>query len=157
MKNTYLKAAALGMIAGMRSMSAPAFVSDHLRHAQSPALSQSPLAFLGSAKTATAFKVLALGELVGDKLPFVPARTAPGPLTGRLVFGGMCGAALCVAEDEPLAAGMVVGAIAALASSFGFYHFRRRLGQVTKLPDPAIAVAEDALMLGVGYSLFHGK
>ncbi len=155
MTNTYLKAARLGVIAGMRSMSAPALISDHLARTQPPALLHSPLAFLASAQTALVFKFLAGGELVGDKLPFVPARIAPGPLTGRVASGALSGAAVCLAEGERAEMGALVGAVAAAASTYGFYHFRRWLGQVTKLPDPAIAVAEDALAAGIGWSLFQ--
>ena len=154
MKSTYLQAAGLGMIAGMRSMSAPAIVSDHLARAQSPPLLHSRLAFLASPRTALLLKALALGELVGDKLPFVPARIAPGPLIARAVSGSLSGAAVCVKEEEQVAVGVLIGAAAALASSYGFYYLRRRLGQVSKLPDPVIAVAEDAVMLGIGITLF---
>ena len=155
MTNTYLKAAGLGLIAGMRSMSAPALVSDRLAREQPPGLRESPLAFLAAPLTANIFKFLAVGELTGDKLPFVPARIAPGPLTSRVGSGALCGAAVCLADGESAGAGAAVGAAAAAASTFAFYHLRRKLGQVTKLPDPAVAVAEDALMVSIGWRIFQ--
>src|SRR3984957_15912062 len=42
--------------------------------------------------TAIVFTVLALGELVVDKLPKTLSRTAPAVLISRLVFGGLIGA-----------------------------------------------------------------
>ena len=94
MPNTYLQAACLGVVAGMRSMGAPALVSDHLAHSQSPSLGPSPLRWLGTTQAATITKFLAAGEVIGDKLPMAPARIAPIPLFGRVMSGGLCGAAL---------------------------------------------------------------
>ena len=151
MPNTYLQAACLGVIAGMRSMGAPALVSDRLARTPSGAPEGSPLRWLGTAKTAQVFKILAAGEIVGDKLPRTPARTAPGPLSARLLSGALSGAALCAAGGKPPSAGAAVGALGALAGTFAFYHLRRRLGQATGLPDPIVAVAEDALAYGGGW------
>src|SRR5277367_6479384 len=50
--------------------------------------------------TAMVFTVLALGELVGDKLPKTPARTAPAQLIARLVFGGLIGAIAAAGLDR---------------------------------------------------------
>ena len=36
---------------------------------------------------------LALGEMLMDKTPFVPARIMPGPLSGRMASGALVGAA----------------------------------------------------------------
>jgi len=37
----------------------------------------------------TALKIAAVGELIADKLPFVPARTMPAGLAARIISGGL--------------------------------------------------------------------
>ncbi len=150
MLNVYWKAAALGVVAGMRSMTAPALVSDRLAKNHG-AVADSRFAWMASPTTATVFKVLAAGELVGDKLPMTPSRLAPGPLTGRIASGALCGAALCASDRERAEVGAVVGALAAVAGAWAFYHLRRSADAATGLPDPVVAVVEDALAVGGGW------
>ena len=156
MPNTYLQAACLGIIAGMRSMGAPALVSDHLARTQSAALEQSPLRWLGTAKTAQVTKFLAVGEIIGDKLPFTPSRVAPGPLFGRIASGGLSGAALCAADGKRAGLGAVIGVAGSIAGAYGFYHLRRTLGQKLPIPDPILGAAEDVLVYGGGWKVLQG-
>lgn len=151
MSNTYLQAACLGVIAGMRSMAAPALVSDHFARTPSADLEGSPLRWLGTAKTAKVTKFLAAGEIVGDKLPMTPSRVAPGPLFGRIASGGLCGAALCTAAGKRTEVGAALGVAGAIAGAYGFYHLRRMLGQKLPIPDPVIGAAEDLLAFGTGW------
>jgi uncharacterized membrane protein len=150
MLSTYTKAACLGLIAGMRTMSAPALVSGMLTATCSDELVGTPLEWFALPTTAAVFKLLAAGELIADKLPGVPARTEPGALIGRGVMGALSGSAVCVADGEGMVEGAVIGALSAVASAFAFYHLRRWLTEATPLPDSAVAVAEDALALGLG-------
>ena len=152
--NLYLRAIGIGTVAGMRSASAPAFTSNYFAKHPSLFLNSSPLKSLGLTATANVLKLMALGEIVADKLPFAPPRTQPGPLGARAVSGGVCGAALFLAEGKPLAVGAAIGAAAAVASSFLFMNLRRMIGKAAKLPDPVVAAAEDGLMLGIGYAVF---
>ncbi|MGI4791780.1 MAG: hypothetical protein ACRYFS_23405 [Janthinobacterium lividum] len=152
--NLYLKATAIGVVAGMRSMSAPAFTSDYFVRQPSLFLDASPLKWIGLPLTAKILKVMALGELVGDKLPNTPNRTAPLPLVGRAVTGGLCGAAVFRAEGEKSELGALVGAVSAVASTFLFFQLRHNLGKSGKIPDYVTAAAEDALVLGIGRSVF---
>jgi len=155
MTNTYLQAACLGVVAGMRSMGAPALVSDRLARAPSPALEQSALRWLGTDKAATITKFLAAGEILGDKLPFTPSRVAPGPLFGRVMSGGVCGAALCVADGKRAGIGAAIGVAGAVAGAYGFYHLRRTLGHKLPVPDPVLGAMEDVLAYGVGWSVLQ--
>ena len=98
--NPYLAAAGMGVVAGMRSMSAPAQVSGYFVRHPSDRLAASPLRWLGLPATAQVFKFLALGEVGAEKLPFVPARIEPGPLGARGVSGALAGGAVCLAEGE---------------------------------------------------------
>ena len=132
-------------------MGGPCLASDHLARAHPDALANAPLLrWLGTPRAALVFKFLAAGEIVGDKLPMTPSRLAPGPLFGRFLFGALCGAALCAADGKRGEAGAVVGALSAVASAYGLYHLRQWADHKTGLPDPVVAVAEDALAYGGG-------
>lgn len=154
MANLYLKAIGIGVVAGARSMMAPAFTSHHFSTNPSLFLDSSPLKGIGLTATANALKFMAAGELVADKLPMVPGRTDPGPLGARVVSGGVCGAAVFLAEGERAEVGAALGAAAAVASAFLFMNLRRVIGKAAHLPDPVVALAEDGLMLGIGYAVF---
>lgn len=148
MPNTLTQAFTLGIVCGMRAALGPALVSRHLSGRRRPKLGR--LEFMRSPTTAGVLKVAAAGELVGDKLPFAPARVEPGALSGRIASGALCGAALSLSKRENGAAGAVVGAIGAAFGSYAFYSLRRTLTERGGLPDTAVALAEDALALTLG-------
>ena len=137
-------------------MMAPALTSSYFLSHPSLFLEASSLKGLASPKAANTLRLMALGELAGDKLPMTPNRTAPLPLAGRAASGGLCGAAVFLAEGKPAGVGAAVGLAAAVASTFVTYTLRRSLVQATKIPDPAAAAAEDVLMLGLGRAIFAG-
>ena len=83
----------IGVIAGLRAMTAPAAVSLAARAGWLD-LSATPLAFLGYAYTPWIFTVLALGELVTDQLPTTPSRTVPIQFGTRILMGGLTGGAI---------------------------------------------------------------
>ena len=66
----------IGVIAGLRAMTAPAAVSWAARLGWLN-LAPTGLAFLGYAYTPWIFTALALAELVTDQLPTTPSRTVP--------------------------------------------------------------------------------
>ena len=135
-------------------MSAPALVSHFLALPTENPLKDSPLRWLATPTSATVFGFLALGEIVGDKLPMTPNRIDPGPLFGRTATGALSGAAICQAEGEETMIGAAIGAASALASTFAFYHLRRLAGQSKLIPDPVLGAVEDVFAYGVGASLF---
>ncbi len=150
MANAYLKAVTIGVIAGMRSFSAPALVSDHFVHENLPEIANSNLSFMALPKTAFILKIMAAGELLADKSTFIPNRTDPGPLAFRAVSGAVCGAAFCTAENKRADLGAIVGGLAAVLSAHAFFLLRRKLTEETSLPDTVIALAEDSVALSVG-------
>lgn len=99
--------------------------------------------------TAIVFSVLAVGELIGDKLPQTPSRMALLPLVARMLFGGLVGAIVATGLHASLNAGVILGSVFALAGAFFGYHIRRLLVTKGKLPDFAVALAEDAVVIGV--------
>jgi len=141
----YAGATALGVMAGMRSMSAPALISQVARKGQL-AVEGSKLAFLNSRGALSATALLALGELIADKLPVTPARTDAGPLIARAVSGAFSGAVLCSAKKRSPWLGALYGTLGALGGTFAAYHLRRSVEQNLKLPDVVVAVAEDAVV-----------
>ena len=76
---------------------------------------------------ASVFTVLAVGELIGDKLPRTPNRTAPGPLIARLAFASLAGSICAMAMNEPELEGVVLGVAGAILGAFGGFAIRRGL------------------------------
>src|SRR6266436_8596003 len=85
-----LLAFGIGIVAGLRSMTAPAVVA-WAAHLGWINLSGSRLAFMGSVWAVAIFTLLAVGELVADKLPTTPARTSTVPLVARIIIGMLTG------------------------------------------------------------------
>src|SRR4030095_15826648 len=86
----------VGFFAGLRSLTAPAATAwaVHLGWLKL----QGPRALMGAIPAVTSFTLLAAVELVADKLPKTPKRTAPPGLIARIVMGGLTGA--CVATGR---------------------------------------------------------
>jgi len=144
-----LSALGIGIVAGLRSMTAPAAVS-WAAHLHRLDLRDSRLVLFGSAIAAYAISALGLGELVADKLPFVPNRTSPLPMAFRILSGSVCGAALCIAANRLILQGAMLGGLGAVNGAFGGFHVRRVLVKYLKIADTAIALAEDVLAVGLG-------
>ena len=89
----------IGVIAGLRAMTAPTAVSLAARAGWLD-LSATPLAFLGYAYTPWIFTVLALGELVTDQLPTTPSRTVPIQFGTRILMGGLTGGAAALGSTR---------------------------------------------------------
>jgi uncharacterized membrane protein len=141
----YVLAFLIGMVAGLRSMTAPAVVSWAARlgwlHVENTGL-----AFLGYAYTPYILSVLAIGELIADKLPKTPSRKAPVPFIGRILTGALCGAALGAAS-QALIGGLLAGVVGGAAGTLGGYEFRARLVKAIGGNDLPIALLEDAIAI----------
>src|SRR4051812_29228713 len=104
----YLSALLIGVVAGLRAMTAPAVTSWAARLGWLR-LEGTPLAWMGMAVTPWIWSVLAIAELVNDQLPKTPSRKTPPAFIARIVMGALSGA--CVgASAGMLAAGGVGGA-----------------------------------------------
>jgi uncharacterized membrane protein len=149
MNYVFVLAFGIGIVAGLRSLTAPAVVAwgAHLGWLN---LHGSPLAFMGSTAAVAILSVLAIGELVVDKLPTTPKRTAPVGLIARIITGGLCGACLSEAVGKSFLAGALLGGIGGIVGAFLGYTIRRRLDLHTK--DLVVAACED--LIAVGLALF---
>lgn len=142
----YALAFLIGVIAGLRSLTAPAVVSWAARLGWLH-LENTWLAFLGFSATPYILSVLAIGELIADKLPIAPSRKAPPGFIARIVTGGISGAAIG-ASSASWIVGLAAGVIGAIAGTLGGYEFRARLVQATGGKDLPIALLEDAIAIG---------
>ena len=136
----------IGIIAGLRSLTAPAVVCWAVRLGWLN-LHNSALSFLGSTGAVVVFTILAAVELVADQLPSTPARTKPPGLIARIILGGLSGAAVAVAGGQSLTAGCVLGAVGGVIGAFAGYQVRTGLVRALKVPDVVIAVAEDLVAI----------
>jgi uncharacterized membrane protein len=138
----YLFALLIGVVAGSRTFTAPAAVSwaGHLGWLH---LRGTPFGFLGASVTPYIFTLLAIGELILDKLPKTPSRKAPGGFIARIVSGALCGAAIG-AGGGGAPGGPIAGAVGAVIGTLGFYEFRSRLVKAIGGRDLPAALLEDA-------------
>ena len=140
-------------LAGARTMAAPALVSHALKRRPTRRLGRSRFATMQSSRTAKVLTVLAAGEMVGDKLPTTPARISPPALIGRGLSGALVGAALFARRRDNSWRGATVGTLSALVGAYATYHLRKRLGELTPVPDPVWGGVEDLLVVKTGQRL----
>jgi uncharacterized membrane protein len=138
---------AIGFVAGLRAMTAPAAVSWGA-HLGWLALKGSVLGFLSSPVTVGILTLAALGEYVTDQLPTTPNRTAPIPFGARIVTGGFSGAAIALAAEQPWWAGAAIGAVGAVMGTFGGFYARTGATKALIAPPFVIATLEDLIALG---------
>jgi len=140
---------AIGTISGLRALTAPAVVcwAAHLGWLN---LQNSHLAWMGSTVAVAIFSILALAEIINDKLPATGSRLAPPSLVIRAVLGGFSGSALAIAATHSIFSGILLGAVGALVGSFLGYHLRHGIVSSLKVPDFPIALVEDAIAIGCG-------
>jgi uncharacterized membrane protein len=93
--------------------------------------------------------ILAVGELIGDKLPGVPNRTALLPLIARVCVGGLVGSLAATGLHGSVIEGALLGSISAFAGTFVGFHLRRYMVVENDVQDVWVALAEDALAIGL--------
>jgi uncharacterized membrane protein len=136
---------ALGLIAGVRSASAPATLSAVLASGSAPH-ADDPLVAL-ALRLRPLLLTMAGGELAGDKLPAMPNRTSPPALLGRIGLGALSGGLAARAFGQPMILAAGVAGAAALASTFASFHLRTLLSESLGLPSAAAGLVEDAVLL----------
>jgi uncharacterized membrane protein len=134
----------IGVMAGLRAMTAPAAISWAARLGWLDVAS-TRLAFLGYGVTPWVLTALALGELVADQLPSTPSRTVPVQFGTRLLVGGLCGAAIGITGGA-LVIGALAGIAGAIIGTLGGRAFRARLAGAFGSDRPA-AFIEDAVAI----------
>lgn len=134
----------IGVIAGLRSMTAPAVVSWAARLGWIH-LNSSWLAFLGYSWTPWILSIAAIGELIADKLPSTPSRKQPPSFAFRVISGAFSGAAIGISHSS-LPLGLAGGAIGAVIGTLGGAAARSTLARMFGKDLPA-ALLEDAVAI----------
>ena len=147
---TLLFAFLIGLFAGLRSLTPPAAVAwavylGWINLAR-------PLSLIGSLPAVIILSLLAIGEIIFDKLPNTPIRTAPPGLIGRIVTGGLTGACVSLGGGRSAFVGAGLGALGGVVGCFAGYHARAGLVKSLRQPDFNIALLED--LIAIGGSLF---
>lgn len=127
-RNAIVRSFGIGLTCGLRSMTGPAVVRWRARD-------PIRLAFAG----------LAAGELIADKLPATPPRTIPPALIFRAISGGFAGYSVARSLGAGGRGGALAGAAGAVLGAYAGMALRTRLVAASGLPDPLVALAEDAV------------
>ena len=139
----------LGFVDGLRSLTAPAIVCWAARLGWLH-FAGTKFAFIDHPVTLIVFTLLAIAELVADKLPNTPARTAPVGLIARIVLGGASGLALATGAGISMPLAALVGSMGAIAGAFTGYHIRRAVVLRAHVPDLIAAISEDIIAIAGG-------
>ena len=141
----YLWAFLVGLTTGLRAL-APLAIVSWAAHLGWLHLENTLLAFLGATVTSWILTLLALGELVTDKLPTTPSRKIPMQFGARIVTGALSGAALAAPAGAWIT-GMVAGIIGAIVGTLAGAELRGRLSRLVG-NDLPIALLEDVIAIG---------
>jgi uncharacterized membrane protein len=143
--SVYLLALLIGIVAGLRAMTAPALIA-WATHFGRLDLGGTWLAFLGNVWVRWILTALALVELVTDQLPSTPSRTVPVHFGARILTGALSGAAVGAAGGSWVG-GLLAGAFGGVVGTLGGRAFRARLAAAFGSDRPA-AFIEDAIAVG---------
>ena len=143
----------MGTASGLRALIGLAAVSWAARFGILP-LDHTWLAFLGYAFTPYIVTLMAVGELVNDKLPKTPSRLIPPQFITRIVMSALCGLAIGL-PGNGMIIGLVAGIIGAVVGTLGGAKARSLLASSFGRDLPA-ALLEDAVALGIAaFALFR--
>ena len=143
----------LGAVCGMRTFVAPAVLAFALSRRPDLVAPVAPVHWFTSSAVAVILAIAAIGELIGDKLPQTPNRTALAPFVARTISGGICGASIAQLGSLNLWLGVLCGSVGAAASTIGMFHARRSVVATTGIRDPYIAVVEDVIAIAIATSV----
>ena len=144
----------MGVVAGSRSMMAPAAVAWAAFLGRLEAGSGWLVVF-GHPWARWIWSVLSLGELVTDQLPFTPSRTVPLQFGGRIFSGALCGAAIGMGSVGAPIPGALAGIVGAVIGTLGGRALRAKLAAAFGNDHPA-ALVEDALALALAAAVVAG-
>ncbi len=142
---TFVLSFLIGFFAGLRSLTAPAATAwavylGWLRL-------EGPLSIIGAVPSVAIFTLLAIVELVADKLPKTPNRTSPPGLIARIVMGGLTGACVASGGGRGIFLGALLGAIGGITGCFLGYRARAGIVQTLGTRDIYVALLEDIVAI----------
>jgi uncharacterized membrane protein len=144
----------LGITTGLRSM-APMAVVCWFAHLGYLPVDGTWAAWAGWRWVVIAWTVLALAEMVADKMPWMPDRISKLPLLWRLLMGGLAGAIAATGLAGSVIEGIVLAEIGTLLGAFGGYMVRCEVVEKMGAKDWQFALAEDAFTIAAAAFALH--
>jgi uncharacterized membrane protein len=135
----------IGLFAGLRSLTPPATTASAVYLGWLKV--HGPLALIGSIPSVAIFTLLAIAELVADKLPQTPNRTSPPGLIARVIMSGLTGACVAAGGGQGIFLGAILGATGGVVGCFGGFRARTGLVRALGTRDFYVAVIEDLLAI----------
>ncbi|PPT80379.1 DUF4126 domain-containing protein [Xanthomonas arboricola pv. zantedeschiae] len=133
----------MGAVAGMRSMTPLAAVTNAARTGKLPADNGAP-PLLANPLASAGMLALAGGELAGDKMKTAPDRIVLPGMIARIATGVIVGAALAPRHQRGVAA--LLGASTAVAAAY--LTFNLRIRAIDRCGQTSTGVVEDAITVG---------
>ena len=141
-----ISAFVLGVVCGLRAMVGLAAVSWGASLQQIP-LEGTWLSFLGFRFTPYITSLLAVGEIISDKLPKTPSRLVPPQFAARVVMGAFTGSAIGLSQEH-LVIGALSGIVGSVAGTLGGSKARAFAAKLFGRDLPA-ALLEDAIAIAL--------
>jgi uncharacterized membrane protein len=141
----YVLALLIGVVAGLRAMTAPLAISV-AAHFDWLDLSGTFLAFLGHPAAVIVLLIAAIGELIADQLPSTPSRKVPVQFGTRILMGAATGGAIGVAAGS-LWIGAIIGIVGAVIGTLGGSAARGAMAAAFG-KDRSAALIEDVVAIG---------
>lgn len=142
----YIFALLIGIVAGLRAMTAPAAVAWGAWLGWLP-VADTWASFMGHWIAVGIFTILAIAELVTDQLPSAPSRKVPQQFGTRIVLGAFTGAVIGATGGATIG-GLIAGAIGAVIGTLGGAEARKRLAAAFGKDPPAAFIEDAAAIVG---------
>ena len=139
----------IGVIAGLRAMTAPAVVAWGAMLGWID-VSDKWSEWMAHPITVTVLTILLIGELITDQLPKTPSRKVPPQFIARLISGGFAGAVIGSAVFHTFTA-TGAGIIGAVLGTLAGAALRSRVATSNNGNDRPGAFIEDAIAVGGGF------
>ena len=99
---------------------------------------------------AAVFGLLAVGELVADKLPTAPSRIEPAGLAARVISGAIGGGVICSQRKKFVPMGIALGALTAVAAAYAGQNLRRKIADGLDVHSSMVGAVEDVIAIRIG-------
>lgn len=144
----------IGLVGGQRAMTPLAAISMAAAGGELPTNTGAPRVIAHSL-VAAGTSILAIAEMLGDKLPAAPDRIVPIGLTARFITSAIAGASLAPRRQRWL--GAAVGGSTAVVASYPGW--RARMATIPDYGQTRTGLVEDALVVlgAVGIVWAFGK
>lgn len=136
----------LGAVTGLRTFTAMAVLCWYARLGYLPVPGDWPF-WTAKLSVTLLFTILAAGELVADKQPWMPDRIRFGSVLAKLALGGLIGAIVANSLNGAEIEGIILAALGVLVGTYGGFLVRREIVRKGTWKDWQVATAEDAVAI----------